>query len=210
VDITTEAALEDAVALATRHCADVLIEEMRPGHDLRVVVIDHAVVAAAVRRPAAVTGDGRTDLRGLIAAQSRRRAAATGGESTIPLDAATESVCAAAGWSLDDVPPEGETIVVRRTANLHTGGTIHDCTAELHPAIAGACVAASRALEIPVTGLDLLVPDPAGPDHVFIEANERPGLANHEPQPTAERYLDLLFPGTRGVPRRWTPEGPPT
>jgi GNAT-family acetyltransferase (TIGR03103 family) len=210
VDISTEAALEDAVALATRHCADVLIEEMRPGHDLRVVVIDHAVVAAAVRRPAAVTGDGRTDLRGLIAAQSRRRAAATGGESTIPLDAATESVCAAAGWSLDDVPPAGEAIVVRRTANLHTGGTIHDCTAGLHPAIAEACVAASRALEIPVTGLDLLVPDPAGPEHVFIEANERPGLANHEPQPTAERYLDLLFPGTKGVPRRWIPEGPPT
>ena len=31
-------------------------------------------------------------------------------------------------------------------------------------------------------------------DYVFIEANERPGLANHEPQPTAERFVDLLFP----------------
>jgi hypothetical protein len=29
---------------------------------------------------------------------------------------------------------------------------------------------------------------------VFIEANERPGLANHEPQPTAQRFIDLLFP----------------
>jgi hypothetical protein len=29
---------------------------------------------------------------------------------------------------------------------------------------------------------------------VSIEANERPGLANHEPQPTAERFIDLLFP----------------
>jgi hypothetical protein len=29
---------------------------------------------------------------------------------------------------------------------------------------------------------------------VFIEANERPGLANHEPQPVAERFVDLLFP----------------
>ncbi len=208
VDVSDEASLEDAVALATRHCADVLIEEMRPGDDLRVVVIDHAVVAAAVRRPAAVTADGTKSLRDLIAAQSKRRAAATGGESIIPLDAATEAVCAAAGWALDDVPPEGTTIVVRRTANLHTGGTIHDVTAELHPAIAEACIAASRALEIPVTGLDLLVPDPAGPEHVFIEANERPGLANHEPQPTAEAYLDMLFPGTKGVPRRWVPADP--
>ena len=49
-------------------------------------------------------------------------------------------------------------------------------------------------IEIPVTGIDLLVPDPGGPDYMFIEANERPGLANHEPQPVAERFLDLLFP----------------
>jgi hypothetical protein len=33
---------------------------------------------------------------------------------------------------------------------------------------------------------------------VIIEANERPGLANHEPQPTAERFVDLLFPNTAG------------
>lgn len=205
VGVSTETALEEAVALATRHCADVLLEELCPGQDLRVIVIDHSVVAAAVRRPAAVTGDGRKDIRALIEAQSRRRAAATGGESTIPLDGATEEVVRAAGYTMSDVLPAGETIEVRRTANLHTGGTIHDVTAELHPDLAAACVAASRALEIPLTGLDLLVPDPAGPEHVFIEANERPGLANHEPQPTAERYLDMLFPGTRGVPRRWVP-----
>ena len=31
---------------------------------------------------------------------------------------------------------------------------------------------------------------------MLLEANERPGLANHEPQPTAERFIDLLFPET--------------
>jgi hypothetical protein len=106
---------------------------------------------------------------------------------------------------MDDVLDEGATLVVRRTANLHTGGTIHDVTSGLHPVLAEACRAAAAALEIPVVGLDLLVPDPTGPDHVFIEANERPGLANHEPQPTAERFVDLLFPGTRSLPRGWEP-----
>jgi D-alanine-D-alanine ligase-like ATP-grasp enzyme len=80
---------------------------------------------------------------------------------------------------------------------LHTGGTIHDVTEQLHPAHAGAAVAAADALDIPVTGIDLLVPDLAEPDHVIIEANERPGLANHEPQPTAQAFIDLLFPGLR-------------
>jgi D-alanine-D-alanine ligase-like ATP-grasp enzyme len=55
-------------------------------------------------------------------------------------------------------------------------------------------VAAARAIEIPVTGIDLMVRSPRAAEYVFIEANERPGLANHEPQPTAERFVDLLFP----------------
>jgi D-alanine-D-alanine ligase-like ATP-grasp enzyme len=59
-----------------------------------------------------------------------------------------------------------------------------------------AAISAAQTLQIPVTGLDMIVPSPAEQDYVIIEANERPGLANHEPQPTAERFVDLLFPQT--------------
>ncbi|WDZ86898.1 N-acetylglutaminylglutamine synthetase [Micromonospora cathayae] len=207
VGVRTPEALRTAVELARRYCPDVLIEELRAGEDLRVVVIDHEVVAAAVRRPASIVGDGVHDIAELIERQSRRRAAATGGESRIPVDDMTREVVAEAGYELHDVLPEGTVLAVRRTANLHTGGTIHDVTGELHPEIAEACVTASRALDIPVTGLDLLVVAPDQPEHVFIEANERPGLANHEPQPTAERFVDLLFPGTRAPQRLWSPAG---
>ena len=64
-------------------------------------------------------------------------------------------------------------------------------------ALRAAAEHASRVLDIPVTGLDFLVPAVDGPDYVIIEANERPGLANHEPQPTVQRFVDLLFPNTR-------------
>ncbi|MGY1754024.1 N-acetylglutaminylglutamine synthetase [Blastococcus sp. SYSU D01042] len=197
VGVRDEAGLQRAVELALQFCPDVLVEELVPGQDLRVLVIDRAVVAAAVRRPAEIIGDGRSTVTELIRATSRRRERATGGESRIPLDATTAEVVADAGYTLDDVPPNGERVQVRRTANLHTGGTIEDVTADLHPEVAAAAVRAAAALDIPVTGIDFLVPDVGGSDYVFIEANERPGLANHEPQPTAERFVDLLFPETR-------------
>jgi GNAT-family acetyltransferase (TIGR03103 family) len=200
VDVRTPEALAAAVEGAGRHAADVLVEELVEGEDLRVVVIDLEVVAAATRRPAAVSGTGRHTVRELIQKQSRRRAAATGGESRIPMDAETERCVREAGFALDDVLPAGACIPVRRTANLHTGGTIHDVTARIHPALREASIAAARALEIPVTGLDLIVPRLDGPDYWIIEANERPGLANHEPQPTAEAFVDLLFPETRTRP----------
>ena len=39
-------------------------------------------------------------------------------------------------------------------------------------------------------------PDIMRPDCWFIEASERPAPANNEPQPTAERFADMLFPNT--------------
>lgn len=188
-------AVEKAMSAARKTCAEVLVEQQVQGEDLRLVVIDFKVVAAAVRRPPRVVGDGRSTFRALIERQSRRRAAATGGESRIPLDAETRRCLAeAGGHGLDDTAPEGLEIEVRKAANLHTGGTIHDVTEEVHPALIRAAVTAARAIDISVTGIDLMVKSWREPDYAFIEANERPGLANHEPQPTAERFIDLLFP----------------
>ncbi len=196
VDVRTPDELAAAIERARGAGGAVLLEQMVEGQDLRIIVIDYRVVAAAVRRPPQITGDGEQSVRALIEKQSRRRSAATGGESKIPLDGETERCVAAAGYALDDVLPAGETIDVRKAANLHTGGTIHDVTAELHPRLIQAAERAAEALDIPVVGLDFLVRDPAGASYSIIEANERPGLANHEPQPTAERFVDLLFPQT--------------
>lgn len=183
-----------AIDAAREVCDRVLVEACFPGEDLRLVVIDFKLVAAAVRRPPGVVGDGHASVRALIESQSRRRQAATGGESSIPVDAETERCLAGAGVTLDTVLEQGRSIVVRKTANLHTGGSIHDVTGIVHPRLVDAAIRAARAIDIPVVGIDFMVRAPSEPDYVFIEANERPGLANHEPQPTAERFLDLLFP----------------
>ena len=196
VDLDTRESVAQAIAHARTICPDVLVESHHPGEDLRLVVINFVLVAASIRKPAQVVGNGRDSVRALIAQQSRRRSAATGGESAIPLDAETERCVACAGFELDDVPPADATFPVRKAANLHTGGTIHDVTAQVHPALAEAAVKVARSIDIPVVGVDFIVPSVEGRDYVFIEANERPGLANHEPQPTAQRFIDLLFPLT--------------
>lgn len=198
-----------AVARAREEYPEVLIEQRVIGDDLRLVVIDGRVVAAALRMPPEIIGTGEHTVRDLIVAESRRRSAATGGESRIPLDAITEATVIEAGWQFGGVLPQGIRLRVRRTANLHQGGTIHDVTTEVNPELCRVAVVAAEAIGIPVTGIDLLVPDVAGDDYAFIEANERPGLANHEPQPTAAAFIDYLFPGQPGQPLAWTPEESP-
>ncbi|EKE78860.1 GNAT-family acetyltransferase (TIGR03103 family) [Oceanibaculum indicum] len=204
VDVRGVEELKTAIETARRTCDTVLIEELVQGEDLRLIVIGFKLVAAAVRRPPSITGTGHHTVEQLIEKLSRRRAAATGGESRIPMDVETERCVAMGGYELDSILPENETLLVRKTANLHTGGTIHDVTDQLHPALVDAAVKAARAIDIPVVGLDFIVPSAARPDYAIIEANERPGLANHEPQPTAERFIDLLFPQT--AIDRWPPK----
>ncbi len=186
--------LTAAISTARKISDVVLLEEFVEGTDLRLVVINFRLVAAAVRRPALVVGDGKHTIRELIEKQSRRRSAGTGGESKIPLDAETERTIRQSGYGYETVLAVDEELQVRRTANLHTGGTLHDVTGMVHPAIVEAGIKSARAIDIPVVGIDLMVKSPRLPDYAFIEANERPGLANHEPQPTAERFIDLLFP----------------
>src|SRR3954470_1086264 len=73
VGVRDREGLERAVATALQFCPDVLVEELVGGDDLRVVVIDGRVVAAAVRRPAEVVGDGRHAVAALVQSTSRRR-----------------------------------------------------------------------------------------------------------------------------------------
>lgn len=196
VDVRNSEELAAAVEEARKWDETVLLEQFSEGEDLRVIVINGEAVAAAVRRPAEIIGTGQHTVKELIESLSRRRSAATGGESRIPLDAETERCIRTYGYSMDDKLEEGKHLRVRKTANLHTGGTIHDVTERLHPSLREAAIAAAATVEIPVAGLDLIVASIESPGYVIIEINERPGLANHEPQPTAERFIDFLFPQT--------------
>ncbi len=200
VDLDSFDQVQAAIDTARVFDSRVLLESFHEGLDLRIVVIGFDVVAAAIRRPAQVVGDGHHSVLQLIEAQSRRRQAATQGESRIPQDAETLRAVQAAGYEYDSVLPAGVLLAVRKTANLHTGGCLEDVTPILHPVLKDAAIRAARALDIPVVGLDLMVPAADQPEYVFIEANERAGLANHEPQPTAERFIDLLFPHSQPAP----------
>lgn len=196
VDVRDPATLARAIETARPWSAEVLLEEYVAGRDLRVIVIAHRFVAAIERVPATVTGDGARTVAELVQARNDELKRATGGESQIPLDEETRRAARLAGFGWDDVVPPRVGVPVRKTANYHTGGTIQDVTARVWPAIRRAAEAASRAIDIPMVGLDFVTPAFEGDEYVILEANERAGLANHEPQPTAERFLDLLFPET--------------
>jgi len=196
VDIRNEEELIAAIKKAKEICSDVILEKYIKGDDVRIIVINFQFVAAAVRKPPEIIGTGTHTINELIAKYNRRRMAATGGESKIPKDDETLRCIKIKGYQYDSILENGRKLIVRKTANLHTGGTIHDITDKISNKIKHDAIHISQILDIPVTGLDFIIPDITKDEYMFIEANERPGLANHDPQPTAKKFIDFLFPET--------------
>jgi cyanophycin synthetase len=106
----------------------------------------------------------------------------------------------------DTIPPVGKKVLVRRNANLSTGGTAADVTDEVHPDVARHAIEAARVVGLDIAGVDMVAQDISQPLQgqrgVIVEVNAGPGLRMHiepssgKPRPVGESILDMMFPGT--------------
>jgi cyanophycin synthetase len=193
----------------------VLMERYVPGRDYRVLVVGGRVRAAAELTPARVTGDGKATIGQLVAAVNRDPRRGDGHDralTRIVLDEASLAHLRGQGYSADSILEAGETVHLRRNANLSTGGTSRDVTDLVHPDVVRACVRTAAVMSLDVCGIDLRVRDIAAPmtpgrtDAAVIEVNASPGLRMHLypsegiPRDVAADIIEHVFPP--GAPSR--------
>ncbi len=200
-------------ALAESSAGQVIVETFAPGGDYRVLVVGDKVVAAARREPAHVVGDGVhtvAQLIELVNQDPRRGEDHATALSKIPLDAIALGVLESQGHCAESVPGAGERVLIRRNANLSTGGTACDVTDEVHPEVAARCVEAARMIGLDIAGVDVVAERIGQPlesqGGVIVEVNAAPGLRMHlqpsqgTPRAVGEAIVDLLYPP--GAPTR--------
>ncbi len=188
------------------HCAENpapawILEDLVPGDDLRLQALDGRLVAACVRWPAAVVGDGRSSIRQLMALLDARVAAHNPTNRCVP-DADTAR--ALGRRALDDILGVGERVRVKTVANLAVGATAVDVTDALHPTWARWTEAFAGALGLPFFALDAITTDPGldplGCGAMVLEANARPEWLHHtfsegRTHDLARRILEAAFGG---------------
>lgn len=203
---TWEAALE-GFKHAKKYSRRVIVEQFITGYDFRVLVIDHKVVAAAQRIPAHVKGDGKHTIQELIDIENKDPRRGYGHENVlteITVDRDTLDLLAKKGYSLETIPPKGEIVYLKSTANLSTGGTSIDVTDLMHPENVFLAERISRVIGLDICGIDIMAPNLTEPlsenGGVILEVNAAPGFRMHLapaeglPRNVAAPVLDMLYP----------------
>src|SRR5690606_16921832 len=113
-----------AVQLAKRYADRVIVERQLQGRDYRVLVVGGKVAAACERRPPEVVGDGVSAVGELIEAVNGDPARGEGHErplTRIAIDDELVERLGEVGMGLDYVPAPGQTVILKRAANLSVG-----------------------------------------------------------------------------------------
>jgi cyanophycin synthetase len=196
-----------ALEVAQAYSRSVICEKFITGFDFRVLVINYKFICAALRTPASVTGDGEHTIRWLVDEVNKDPKRGYGHEKVltqIKIDDFVFKMLEDKGYTLESVPPAGELVLLKPTANLSTGGTSTDVTDEVHPVNVFLAERIAQIIGLDICGIDIMAPDLTKPlfesGGAVLEVNAAPGFRMHIdptsglPRNVAEPVIEMLFP----------------
>lgn len=207
INVKTEQEALDAFEHAALVSRKVIVERFITGYDFRILVIDHKMVAAALRVPANVVGDGESSISQLIDKENSDPRRGYGHEKVLTeiiVDRDLLDLLHKRSYTLESVPLAGEQVFLKSTANLSTGGTSVDVTDMVHPQNIFFCERISRIIGLDICGIDIMAENLTQPltenGGVVLEVNAAPGFRMHLapseglPRNVAAPVIDMLFP----------------
>ncbi len=206
-NITNRNQAQKALDAARQFGRNVIVEKYITGFDFRALVVNYKFICAALRTPAAVTGDGVNTIQYLIDEINKDPRRGYGHEKVltqITVDQFTQKMLDDLGYTLDKIPARGEVVLLKPTANLSTGGTSTDVTDEVHPVNIFMFERIAKIIGLDICGIDIMVKDLRSPvseaGGAILEVNAAPGFRMHIdpseglPRNAAEPVVDMLFP----------------
>ena len=192
---------------AKKYSRGVIVEKFITGQDHRVLVINYKYVAAAIRKPAAVLGDGKSTIQELIDKTNADPRRGYGHEKVltqISVDDFLMEMLNREGLTLESVVAAGREVFLKPTANLSTGGTATDITDLVHPENVVMCERIARIIGLDICGIDIMAETLSTPIKTnggsILEVNAAPGFRMHLepteglPRNVAEPVIDMLYP----------------
>jgi cyanophycin synthetase len=164
----------------------IIVEKSISGTDFRLLCVDGKFVAATERRPASVVGDGYLTIAELIRQENRKPArldTPTSPMSKIQVDEAMELYLDEQRLSLNSIIDKGDTIYLRKVANLSAGGISINATHTVHDDIIILAQDIAQHFRLTCLGIDVIAKNLEQSwkfsNFAILEINAAPGVLMH-------------------------------
>jgi len=204
-DNSDDLIFERAVDIAFDYDQSILVEEFIEGKEFRIFVMKDEVVGILHRVPANVRGTGMHSIRELVIKKNKDPMRGKGYHTPlekIQLGEAELMFLKAQYKDFDTIPGKNETVYLRENSNISTGGDSIDFTDAIPDSYKMIAVSAAQALDVKITGLDMIIPDytqeATDDNYAIIELNFNPAIHIHchpfkgKNRKLNEKLLDIL------------------
>ncbi len=204
--IEDDTALRRATFAAARAGTRFLVEEQLPGDNYRFLYLAGELIDVIRRDPPTVIGDGRHDIRTLIALENQMRLGGPPytGLSALTCDPGVDNHLSAQGLSVKSVPAEEQRIEVKGAVNQNGSRDNHQLLAGVHASYHALGRQVQSVLDVQLLGIDVICPDVgvslADSGGGINEINTTPALHHHDliaergrACPVGQLALDYIF-----------------
>ncbi|MBD2345554.1 ATP-binding protein [Anabaena subtropica] len=164
----------------------IIVEKSISGKDFRLLCVNGRFIAATERHPASVVGDGNSTIWELIQQENRKAArldTPTSPMSKIIVDDAMEHYLEEQRLSLKTVLDKGETVHLRKVANLSVGGMSINATHTIHDDNIILAQDIAQYFRLTCLGIDVITESLSeswkASNFAIIEINAAPGVMMH-------------------------------
>jgi len=177
---------EQAIRMAFQFDNAILIEKFISGKEYRMFIINDELVGILHRVPANVIGDGESSIARLIAKKNQDPLRGKGYKTPlekIEMGEAEAMFLETQALDFNSVPAKNQQVFLRENSNISTGGDSIDFTDEVHETYKQLAIEAAKALNVKVTGLDMMIDNIYTPanssNYSIIEMNFNPAIHIH-------------------------------
>lgn len=180
VGISNKQELASAVQALLNKGKSVVVDKYLKGDEYRVMVYDGEIIGVTKRSKPKVIGDGKHNVKNLIRLFNEQQF------KSFKCHNVAEHLIKKQGFSMSDVPMNGQVIIISNVANMSNGGGIDNVDlAKIHPDNLAMFKRAAQVCDLKLTGIDFITPSLLLPYYKMqgecgiLEMNTAPGLGVH-------------------------------
>lgn len=205
LNIKDQKELTAALKEIKRDYKEIILEKYYTGKDFRICMVNGKMVAAALRLPPFVIGDGKSTLKELIRNINEDKERGEDHEkplTKIKIDEDLVETIGKQNLKLNSIIPVDEKVYLREKANISTGGVSIDCTEDVCIENIEIFERIASAIGLNICGIDLCHEDLAIPltnNGIIMEVNAAPGIRMHqypyigESRQVGEAIINMMF-----------------